>query len=198
MIRSLGELHRARCNENGPINEHLPVLYMLSRMSHGVVEFGVDTGISTSALILGQDIRASEGLEAWYTGVDINPKCQAEINRLAHLRENNFPVTFMEASTIQINPINPVDFLFIDSLHTEETIRAELKIHLSRVRKYVALHDTVTFGENGETKGTRGLLYGISELISPDWALIYDTSRSHGFAVFARKKSLDSKPGVEV
>jgi hypothetical protein len=31
---------------------------------------------------------------------------------------------------------------FIDTLHTGEQLRQELRLHSSRVRKYIVLHDT--------------------------------------------------------
>lgn len=186
MIRDLQDLYRARCHEAGNINEHLPLLYMLSVESEGVAEFGIDRGISTSALMAGQETRSRMGGEAAYYGFDPNKECTREIARLAELRSHLFATTFTESSSLQAPQIAPVDLLLIDSLHTEETIREELSRHLPSVRKYVALHDTVTFGENGETPGTRGILYGIGALLNPGWLKVYDSPRNNGMAVFKR------------
>ena len=186
MIRGLQELYRHRCHEGGNLNEHLPLLYMLSLESNGVAEFGIDRGISTSAILAGQEERALRGWPASYLGVDVNAACEAEVQRLCKIRTREFPAAFIKASSVTIPAIAPVDLLFIDSLHTEATIRAELAIHLGSVRKWIAMHDTVAFGENGEQPGTRGLLYGIDALLQPEWIKVYDSPRNNGLAVFRR------------
>lgn len=186
MIRDIHELYRQRSQQDGNINEHLPLLYMLSQDSKGVVELGVERGISTSAIMAGQADRICRGLEAYYTGVDINPSCGAEINRLANIcRPNLFPVNWIEGQSTTAG-IPQADFLLIDSKHSEEVIREELKEHLPKIRKYVAMHDTVSFGEIGEIPGTRGILYGIDALNTPEWLKVYDSPRNHGMAVYRR------------
>lgn len=186
MIRGIQELYRHRCNEGGNLNEHLPLLYMLSLFSEGVAEFGIDRGCSTSALMAGQETRLKLGKAGSYHGFDIRPDCAREVERLARQCECRIPGAFRQASSVEIAPIEPVDLLFIDSLHTEETIKKELEIHLPSVRKYVAMHDTVAFGENGEVPGTRGILYGIDVLLTAEWVKVYDSPRNNGMAVFQR------------
>lgn len=186
MIRGIQELYRHRCHEGGNLNEHLPLLYMLSLDSDGVVEFGIDRGISTSALLAGQETRIKCSLPARYHGVDIRSECRSEVERLVRLCDVPVPNGFTKSDSTKIAAIDPVDLLFIDSLHTEETIKRELEIHLPSVRKYVAMHDTVTFGENGESPGTRGILYGIDLLMTKEWMKVYDSPRNNGLAVFRR------------
>lgn len=186
MIRDIQELYRHRSNGGGVIDEHLPLLFMLSVQSGSVVEFGVDRGMSTSAILAGQDDRHRRGLPASYRGVDPNEDCAGEIQRLNMLIGQRFPVMFTRSTSLLIPPIEPTDFLFIDSTHSEGVIRAELQRHLPQVRRYVAMHDTVSFGENGETKGSRGILYGIEALLCPAWVKVYDSPRNNGMAVFER------------
>jgi hypothetical protein len=193
MIRGIQELYRSRCFEAGALDEHLPLLYMLSINSEGVAEFGIDRGRSTSAILAGQETRVKMGLPAFYHGHDIRPECRTELERLAMLCEVPIPWEFTQASSTDIPPVQPVDLLFIDSLHTEEHIKQELAIHLPSVRKCVAMHDTVSFGENGELPGTRGILYGLGALLKPEWLKVYDSPRNHGFAVFQRRPSAPQK-----
>lgn len=185
MIRGIHELYRHRCNEGGNINEHLPLLYMLSLDSDSVVEFGIDRGVSTSALIAGQDTRISLGLPASYHGYDVRQECAGEVERLMQTCARSLACVYTKASSTSI-PAVSTDMLFIDSLHTEEMIRQELALHLGGVRKYVVLHDTVAFGENGEKPGTRGILYGIGALLTPAWLKVYDSPRNNGLAAFKR------------
>lgn len=187
MIRTLYELYRARCHDGGNINEHLPLLYMLSLQSDGVAELGIDRGISTSALLSGQEQRSARGLPARYIGVDINGECLNEVIRLRKILKTPVVTEVKSESSIRIQPIPLVDLMLIDSEHTETHIKKELALHANSVRRFIALHDTVTFGENGEKPGSRGILYGIDVLLSPPWALIYDSPRNNGLSVFERQ-----------
>lgn len=186
MHRSTYDLFRQRCNEGGAINDHLPLLHMLSLKSEGVAEFGVDRGVSGSALIAGQEERVASGLLGWYYGVDRNGACKAEINRISALIASPFPVEFIQGNTQAIEIIPIVDMLLIDAEHTETAVRAEINRHSQSVRKYIALHDTVTFGENGDVPNTRGVLYGITELHQKGWRMIYNSPRNNGLLVFER------------
>lgn len=186
-MKTIYEIYRERCHQNGDLNEHLPLLYMLSLKSAAVVEFGVARGISASALIAGQDAR--QGVR-FYRGYDPTGESAEEIKRLELACLNKTAVQFIQQRSTEARPIfPPADLLFIDSLHTEETLREELHRHLEHVKRYVVLHDTVTFGETGETPGTRGLHYAMNPLRDRDcWQEIYDSPRNNGLLVFERVK----------
>jgi|KBSSwiStaDraftv2_1062776.scaffolds.fasta_scaffold174202_2 hypothetical protein len=44
--------------------------------------------------------------------------------------------------------------LFIDTWHVCEQLETELSRHSVRVRRYLVMHDTVTFGEVGRRRDT--------------------------------------------
>lgn len=56
---------------------------------------------------------------------------------------------FIQASTLDIE-IDETDLLFIDTQHTYAQLIAELRKHHSKVRRWIALHDTMIFGEVGD------------------------------------------------
>jgi hypothetical protein len=56
--------------------------------------------------------------------------------------------------------------LFLDTRHDYEQLREELRLHAGKVRKYLVLHDTTTFGERGETPGHRGLWPAVEEFLA--------------------------------
>src|SRR5262249_15621011 len=53
--------------------------------------------------------------------------------------------------------IEETDLLFIDTWHVYEQLRQELRRHAGKVRKYIVLHDTTTFGEHGDVAAHKGL-----------------------------------------
>jgi hypothetical protein len=62
--------------------------------------------------------------------------------------------------------IEETDLLFLDTWHVYEQLRAELRLHARKARKFIALHDTTTFGEQGATARHRGLWLAVEEFLA--------------------------------
>ncbi len=62
--------------------------------------------------------------------------------------------------------IEETDLLFIDSWHVYEHLAEELRLHSDAARKYIVLHDTTTFGDQGESAGHRGLWPAVEEFLA--------------------------------
>lgn len=79
--------------------------------------------------------------------------------------------------------IEPTDMLFIDTLHTGKQLLSELERHCdpaeAKVRKYLAFHDTKTFGVVGED-GSAGLRTAIRQFQKffafPLWKIARDNA----------------------
>jgi hypothetical protein len=71
---------------------------------------------------------------------------------------------FHEADVLEV-AIEETELLFIDTWHVYEQLRAELHLHAAKVRKYLVLHDTTTFGDYGEEPGHRGLWPAVEEFL---------------------------------
>ena len=56
--------------------------------------------------------------------------------------------------------------MFIDTRHDYEQLKEELRRHAGNVRRYIVLHDTTTFGEQGETPGHAGLWPAVEEFLA--------------------------------
>lgn len=71
----------------------------------------------------------------------------------------------------------PVDFLFIDTVHTVEHVAAELAMHAARVRQRIMVHDTEAPG-----------LYTFVATWAADhgWTVEHRETRSVGFTVLKR------------
>lgn len=123
------------------INEHMETLRTYASECEHITEMGVRHVVSTWAFLKGNPKRL--------VSIDINPSPVQEAARLA--KEANISFDFMLADTS--NPeldIEETDLLFIDTWHVYQQLKVEFKLHSNKARKYIILHDTTTFGENGE------------------------------------------------
>lgn len=166
------------------INEHLELLRRLAADCEHVTEFGMrGANGSTIALLAGQP----ETLISW----DINPWSVIS-NPVAELLTMAGRTNFQPrvGDTLKIT-IEPTDFLFIDTLHTARQLLSELERHAdpieNKVRKYLAFHDTTTFGMVGEDGKEPGLRAAIrvfqKEHAFPLWELIEDRENNNGIVV---------------
>jgi hypothetical protein len=83
--------------------------------------------------------------------------------------------------------IEPTDLLFIDTRHDYDQLRRELDRHAAQVRRYIALHDTTTFGADGETPGCRGLWPAVEEFLAAgDFRPARRDTNNNGLTVLER------------
>jgi hypothetical protein len=90
--------------------------------------------------------------------------------------------------------IDETDLLFIDTKHTAAQLYGELQRHAARVRRWIALHDTETFGERGEDGGP-GLLSALQRFLreQPEWTVTYHSATNNGFTVISRGPARPTK-----
>jgi len=142
------------CTTPSDIHEHLPLRYSLARRCRHVTEFGTRTGVSTTAFLYAQP----EALDC-YDLVEL-PQVE-ELRALA----GRTAFVFHQAEVLAVD-ITETDLLFIDTWHVCEQLREELRLHAGKVRRYLVLHDTTTFEDQGETPGHRGLWPAVVELLA--------------------------------
>ena len=121
------------------INEHLPLLRELAESVSSVTELGVRTGISTRAF-LAADVRLHS----------IDLTLDAELQKLfAAATAGGCDATYTQSDVLAMD-IDETDFLFIDTWHTYAQLSAELKRHAPQAKRYIAFHDTFSFGLRDE------------------------------------------------
>ena len=159
------------------INEHVHALRSLAQRCEHVTEFGVRCGVSTVALLSGKP----KTLRSY----DLNGP--PNLNTLYSIVPPGTNWRFNTADTLEIS-IDPTDFLFIDTLHEYSQLSQELKLHGNKARKYIAFHDTVTFGIDGELGG-HGLNRAIEEFQAenPHWVTMADFKNCNGLRVLRRE-----------
>lgn len=168
------------CNTGGDIFQHLPVLKNYADRCDSVTEFGVRWGISSRAFLFSdaQRIRMYD-LTLDPTVVGLVEFCQS------HGRD----VIYHQADTLALE-IDHTDMLFVDTLHTYQQLLAELDRHSIKAAKYMAFHDTFTFGTKDEGDwGGPGLLTALVEWLAanPSWQVDYHTYTNNGLTVLRRR-----------
>lgn len=160
------------------INENVHILYNLAQECEHVTEMGVRTGVSTRALL-------NTNVELISYDIILNK----EVNDLFEFaKQRGKKVKYLKANVLDVE-IQETDMLFIDTLHTYRQLKTELKLHGNKAKKYLAFHDTNTFGLKGEIgNDKKGLLSAIIEFIieNPHWRFKIYKDNNNGFTVLER------------
>jgi hypothetical protein len=134
------------------IKEHLPTLKRYAEQCSHITEMGMRNIVSTWAFMMGKPKKLisydvedppSLRLEAAYTGA----------------REIGIDFKFIKQDVLEAD-IENTDLLFIDTWHITDQLKKELEIHSEKVSKFIIMHDTTTFGINGEDSNHQPTLKG--------------------------------------
>lgn len=177
------------CKTESDINQHLPTLYELSKECSHITEMGVRNVVSTWAFML----RNPETL----IGIDLHTNPNVSTAEFIYPKWK-----FIKADTTKIT-IDETDLLFIDTLHIYSQLKKELILHANKVKKYIVLHDTTTYGftdeptswqtheimENYKVEDKKGLQPAIIEFLNdnPEWILFKEYTNNNGLTILKRK-----------
>jgi hypothetical protein len=198
---SLDEQYIKHCQHPSDINEHLPVLRQLASECSSVVELGL-RGMTSSWGIL-KGLSESPHHTRSYVGVDIHYPPEDTLllaNDLCQQHQISF--NFLQANDLQLD-IEPVDMLFIDTLHIYCQLTSELEKFSPNIRKYIVMHDTsYPWGEMDDTSyhgnyseyplchnhHRRGLWPAIIDFLRrhPEWKLKERRTNNHGLTTLVR------------
>ena len=169
------QLFRSRLSIPSDITDHLCTLRLLAMGCSHITEFGVRTGNSTAAFLAGLPLTGR--LHSY----DINtPNFSAPEDCVSRWQ-------FTCANTAQLSDLEPTDLLFIDTLHTYDQVKAELR-HANRARKWLVFHDTELFGTSGEI-GQPGINRAIDEfrLQNSHWVEFANCRHNNGLLILRRE-----------
>lgn len=182
--------YQQELNTKSDINEHLHDLYTLACDCTHVTEMGSRFGSSTKAFL-----KAPVSLRAY--DLEIHPPLM-ELFKIA--RKVGKDVEYVRANTLDLL-IEPTDMIFIDTWHSQEQLRAELKLHGNAARKYLAFHDTHTYGVRDEQRdwaanpnrkaiAGQGLMSAIIDFLiqHPEWQFKMCKTNNNGLTVLERKQ----------
>lgn len=169
------------------INEHMPTLLDYAERCPRVTEFGV--GRSTWAFLHARpkrmrsyDVRSADD-QTHNTDVTMRYAMQVA-------RDAGVDFVFESVSSLEVT-IDETDLLFIDTLHTFEQLRAELARHAPATRRYVVMHDTTAFADQGENWAPPGLWQAVEEYLRehPEWRLLARLTNNNGLTILKRERS---------
>lgn len=171
-------------NYSSDISAHLPFLEYLASKVHSVTEFGTRGCYSTSAFL--------SGCRGEVHSYDLNRN--SDIDYLVSLANHGkLPCKwfFQQGDTLNINPIELTDMLFIDTLHTYAQVIGELNRHAHNVTTFIAFHDTSIYSQGTvsvDRPNEDGILKAIDEFVSnnPEWKEVYKVEYNHGLLVLEK------------
>ncbi len=158
------------------IRSHLEILKKYASECNHITEMGVD-GVNTTWSFLASKPKK-------LISIDINNYKAPSILQLASdlAKKENIDFKFILGDTTKID-IEPTEFLFIDTDHSYEQLKIELKLHAGKVSKYIAFHDTHMFPSM--TKALHEFLGTYPT--SFEWEKVYETEKSCGLTIIKRK-----------
>jgi hypothetical protein len=157
---------------------------------------GTRKAISTIALIVANPKKV--------VSIDLNyhffQPVENDILRIS--KECGTDFQFIESDVLKMD-IETTDFLFIDTFHTYHQLISELRKHEKNVRKWIALHDTVTFGERDEdiyqnakistdvnvlNKAKTGIFNALTDFLSENknWKIKEHFTNNNGLTIIER------------
>jgi ABC-type transporter Mla maintaining outer membrane lipid asymmetry ATPase subunit MlaF len=184
MSQAVESHYRYHCTNPTDINEHLPVLREFAEKCEHVTEMGVRTVVSTWALFAAKP-KVLRSYDREHSG-NIH-----QVEALASEIGVDFKFILGDTRTVEIDP---TDMLFIDTLHTYDQLKIELKLHAHKVKKYLAFHDTISFRTKDEpyphsVAGEKaGLWPAIEEFLEshPEWKILLEKRNNNGLTILER------------
>lgn len=169
------------------INEHLFTLMGYAMGCKHITEMGVRGVVSTWAFLAAKPEKL--------ISIDIMDCPIQEASDAA--TEAGIQFEFLKQDTIEPHfQIEETDFLFIDTLHIYPQLKQELVQHHQKVKKYIALHDTFTFGyanEGGvQTPENQGLKPAVLDFISHNrhWVICNSYDHDNGLTILRNTQNI--------
>jgi len=177
---TLQQMYEIKRTQPSDINEHLPTLKDYAYGCNHVTEFGTRGIVSTWALLAGKPLKVVSYDQT-------HPGLAAIDNVKACALAGAIDFQFICQDVKQAD-IEPTDLLFIDTYHTYNQLRVELDRHGGKVRKFIILHDTETWGNQGEAASERGLIPAYTEWLArnPAWRVKEIFHNNNGLTVLER------------
>lgn len=175
--------YQEHLSRHSDIREHLGLLHGLAHTCNQVVELGFRTGVSTSAFLAAQ---------CKVYSIDNDPNCKKHVTRLAKLYPDTFTFKLDNSRSAAI-PL--CDLLFVDTDHTYATTMEELQLHSMRTKRWIALHDTESFGNRdrpGSPNTKHGAYEGVKTAVDhfvnqdPDWRIMLHLPNNNGLTILEK------------
>ena len=166
------------------LNQHIPLLAGLAAQCEAVAEFSGrrDSLIALTACVGAIHSYNDESFDALGLTLEALVAKTTTTGRVRALHRHEPGVS----RSLTMPLPEPVDLLFLDTIHTGERAVAELDYHAKRVRRWIAFHDTELFGANGD--GGSGMWEALEGWVArnPEWFIYLHTNAQYGMTVLGR------------
>tara|TARA_Y100000004_G_scaffold183878_1_gene232220 strand:- start:443 stop:1111 length:669 start_codon:yes stop_codon:yes gene_type:complete len=132
--------YEENCKMESDIKNHLPRLKSFGEECEHITEMGIREGLSTSALLVSKPKK--------YIGYDII-EWPFMKKPLVLSCKKHIDLQFIKADTRKIK-IEETDLLMIDTHHCYQQLKEELRLHSDKSKKYIIMHDTVTWAHKSQ------------------------------------------------
>jgi len=185
------------------INQLLPTLHEYAKKCTHVTEMGARGGRSTITFV---HANPAKFVSYDYQYATPEKHLEEEVNILKEFLDMckglGRDIEYIGKDVLSVE-IEQTDMLFIDTWHVYQQLKKELELHASKVNKYIAFHDTCTFGEVGEGypdvdenhprrheyDGTNGgIRKAIEEFLesNKNWVKVYETEVNNGLTIIEK------------
>ncbi len=169
------------------INAHLPTLRSMAESIPNcrILELGIGGGDQSTVAWLAAKPQ-------FLMCVDVNePDTLAYLKTLAARCGVCFRFEQCDTRSVGVSLLSMFDILFIDTLHDAATVKIELERFAPLAQRYIAFHDTVSFGWNGQSQepGVGGILLPIADFLihHPEWSVIFHSDEDNGLLILQRE-----------
>jgi hypothetical protein len=195
MIHNLEQLVNQLHKTPSDINEHMPTIIKYGNECETITEMGVRGIFSTWGWLAcaPKKLTCYDIHDPSKWGGDIQ-----SVYDTADAYGLNFEFKIADVLKIEIDD---TDLLFIDTWHAYDQLRQELKLHSSKVKKYICFHDTTSYEFVDESKGHentwdgqssgRGIWPAIEGFLDENkdtWVLKERFKNNNGFTIIERIK----------
>lgn len=131
------------------------------------------------------DVAMAAGLPEGATLVSVCRYPKPHWGRLSDLMGGRLRSRVEEPNTAELEP---TDLLFIDTEHDAEVLFKLLEQHHAKVNKYLVVHCTETFGENGDQPNRPGVMHALRTFCKnrPEWVVKRRDRNNHGLMVLSK------------
>lgn len=186
--KKINEIHQTPSD----INEHIPALIKYGEECNHITEMGVRGIVSTWAFL------GSSPKKMISYDIQNPSKWGGDINSVKETADAyGIDWKFVLADVLKIE-IEKTDLLFLDTWHAYKQLKQELKLHSSKVNKYIVFHDTTSYEFRDETSyehwGDKwkpegiGIWKAIDEFLqdNPQWKIIERFHNNNGLTIIGK------------
>jgi len=181
---TLQDLQQWTADTPRDLNQHVPLIAQLAGACSSVAEFSGRRESTVALLSCKGKIHSfnSEGNDTLFRTIK---QVVAKTSTVEFTRTlNTYAYESIAVPVIELP--EPVDLLFLDTEHHGERITAELNMNARHVARFIVIHDTYIYGQEGA--GGSGMVPAMDAWLTanPEWFVVRHIARQFGLTILGR------------